>query len=196
MPCICCNLAINMKNCLSFLFVSQQLPLSFPSALFCTFFSPLWCGPLFFRAAMLFAIIRETNEKQERERESERASGLVSSHHHHSLYSPASPPSLSFSPLHLSVFLSDSWQPVGYSGHANPSVQIFAKWLEKIHIWMWLTHACCGSVSPVAALFWAARTHAAHITAHRALRPLKHATVRPQNACKWIRWDGLEAEAT
>lgn len=67
---------------------------------------------------------------------------------------PARPP-----PPHLSVFLSDSWQPVGYSGHANPSVQIFANWLEKIHIWTWLTHTCCNSVSPIAVLFWAAWTH-------------------------------------
>lgn len=32
---------------------------------------------------------------------------------------PSFPPSDSISALHLSVFLSDSWQPVGYSGHAS-----------------------------------------------------------------------------
>lgn len=86
-----------------------------------------------------------------RQWERERASGLMSSHHHHSLYSPTSPPSFSFSPLHLSVFLSDSWQPVGYSGHI---LQIFANWLEKIHILPWLTRACWNSVSLSTALFW------------------------------------------
>lgn len=103
--------------------------LSFPSALFSPFFH--WCRPLFFRAAMFFAIIRETNETQERKK----ASGLVSSHHHHhSLYPPSHSPSLLFSVLHLSVFLSDSWQPVGYSGHANPSADICQLTWENTHL--------------------------------------------------------------
>lgn len=148
----------------------------------------LWCRPLFFWAAVFFFVIRETNEKQERKR----ASGLVSSHHRHPLY--LSPHSFSFSILHLSVFLSDSWQPVGYSGHAK--VQIFAKWLEKIHIWTWLTHACCGSSFCCSFIsFRIAQTACAlhSSAAHGSLWSLKH--VRPQKACKWIRWDGLEAEA-
>lgn len=112
--------------------------------------------PSLFSGCHIFLLSSETNEEQ---REREKALGLVSSHHHHSLYLSLSPPCRTFSPLHLSVFLSDSWQPVGYSGHANPSVQIFANWLEKIHIWTWLSHTCCNSVSHIAVLFWAAWTH-------------------------------------
>lgn len=81
-------------------------------------------------------------EKISRQWERERASGLMSSHHHHSLYSPTSPPSFSFSTLHLSVFLSGSWQPVGYSGHI---LQIFANWLEKICALFWGSLRTCSS---------------------------------------------------
>lgn len=65
--------------------------------------------------------------------------------------------------------------------------------LRKIHIWMWLSHACCGCLSRIAALPSGRPEHMQHtLLPHRALRPLKHATVHP---FKWIPWDRPEAEA-
>lgn len=68
---------------------------------------PPSCHVLFY-----FATIRGTNEKQEGEEES--LGGWCP----HIITTPSNRP-LSISALHLSVLLSDSWQLVGYSGHAS-----------------------------------------------------------------------------
>lgn len=68
---------------------------------------PPSCHILFY-----FATIRGTNEKQEGEGES--LGGWCP----HIITTPSNCP-LPISALHLSVFLSDSWQPVGYSGPAS-----------------------------------------------------------------------------
>lgn len=71
-----------------------------------------------------------SSQRQMRNEERKKASGLVSSHHHHPLY--LSPLSLSI--RHLSVFLSDSWQPVGYSRRASPSAYICQLTWENTHL--------------------------------------------------------------
>lgn len=75
---------------------------------------------------------------------------------------------LPISALHLSVFLSDSWQPVGYSGQASIP--------RCIHLPTDLRKHILARV----AIFGRLWPHGTLITAHGAWRPLKHATVRPQ----------------
>lgn len=115
-----------MRDGLSSLFCSfpLSLSLSLPSALFCVF-SPR-CHPRFLGAAMfcfILVVIRGTNENSEGEvrREGGRTPRgwcprVIATP---SVRPPPFPPSHSISALHLSIFLSDSWQPVGYSGHAS-----------------------------------------------------------------------------
>lgn len=81
---------------------------------------------------------------------------------------PSFPPSHSISALHLSIFLSDSWPPVGYSGHASlPGCIHLPTDLRK--------RVLVGT--PL--LYLGGWSDMALISAHLAWRPLKHTTLRP-----------------
>lgn len=141
--------------------------LSLLSALFCVF-SP-WCRPRFLGAAMfcfILVVIRGTNEKSEGEGGSLGAGVLTSSP---LPFVPSFPPLHSISALHLSIFLSDSWQPVGYSGHASlPRCIHLPKDLRK-HV---LVHAALLDLGG-----WSWR--GSHYRP-RSMAAVKHATVCPQ----------------
>lgn len=89
--------------------------------------------PLFSLAAMFFFVII-IDKWETREEESRGACVFTSS-------PLPSPPSFLVL-LHLSVFLSDIWQPVGYSGHASPSADMCQLTWENTHFEHdWLTRA-------------------------------------------------------
>ena len=144
----------------------------------------LWCRPLVSRAAMFFCY-HQRDKWETREEESLGARVLTSSPP-----PPSLPPSISFFILHLSVFLSDSWQPVGYSRHANPSADICQLTWENTHFERdWLMRA-----SPIAALFffflWTAR--ATCNTHHTPRCPRSFVAIKTCNSTSFT--GGLETD--
>lgn len=125
--CIFSYGAINVKNCNSYFF-SMSRSLFFLQHCFLLFFPVMSTSLL--SSCHVFFCYHQRDKWETREIQSLEAHVLTSSP------LPLSPPrpTLSFSILHLSVFLSDSWQPVGYSGHANPSADICQLTWENTHL--------------------------------------------------------------
>lgn len=109
-----------------------SLPQYTHSSFLCpSLFSPfsLWLRPLCFQAAMFFFFFCYHQRDKWETRDGRKPWGSCP----HIIATPFISSAHSLPILHLSVFLSDSWQPVGYIGHANPSAYICQLTWENTH---------------------------------------------------------------